>query len=114
MKLIASGVAFSAATKRSPSFSRCALSTRITIRPLRTSGRTRSMMNSLVRCALMRLPGSSGVRPAHDEPQELGAGLFAVELAGEGRSGGDRMLLLDAAHLHAQVLRLDDDRDAER
>src|SRR5688572_17292679 len=115
MKLIASGVAFSAATKRSPSFSRSALSTRITIRPLRTSGSIRSTVNSLVRCALMRYsPAVLGVRPARDEPQELGAGLLAVEFAGERRGRRDRVLLLYAAHLHAQVLRLHHHRHAER
>ena len=41
MKLMASGVTFSAAITRSPSFSRSSSSTRMTIRPLRMSSRPR-------------------------------------------------------------------------
>src|SRR5687767_4194126 len=113
MKVIASALAFSAATKRSPSFSRSALSTRMTMRPLRTSGRTCSTRYSLVRGALMRGRVSRVRRVPRDEAHELGACFLAVELAGESGGGRDRMLLLDAAHDHAHVLRFDDHGYAE-
>src|SRR5688500_10265558 len=111
MKLIASGVAFSAATNRSPSFSRSALSTRMTILPLRTSGRIRSTANSLVLAELICI--ALRLRSARNQPHELGAGFFGVELAGKRRCSRDGMLLLDAAHDHAQVLRFNDDGNSD-
>src|SRR5687768_8426687 len=102
MNTMASGVAFSAATKRSPSFSRSSLSTRMTILPLRTSGRSASTLDSLVLRELMSTAASE-TRAAGDQPHEFGAGLLAVEFTGERRSRRDRVLLLNAAHHHAHM-----------
>ena len=68
MKLIASGVARSAATNRSPSFSRSSSSTRISMRPLRTSGRICSTIEfagafgPLIACGIVPL----NRRPDHE------------------------------------------------
>ena len=48
MKLMASGVTFSAASTRSPSFSRSSSSTRITMRPARISSRARATRSKAV------------------------------------------------------------------
>ena len=49
-----------------------------------------------------------------NESEELFAGLGLVEGTAEVAGRGDAALLLHAAHLHAHVLCLDDDHDAER
>src|SRR3954468_14855376 len=104
MKFIASGVALSAGTKRSPSFSRSLLSTSITILPFRTSGRICSIRYSLVRGAFIAL-SISAVGGTRYEPHELGSRLVGVELACKGRRGRDRVLLLNPAHHHTEMLR---------
>src|SRR5258706_6268794 len=115
MKLIASGVARSAATKRSPSFSRSSSSTRISMRPLRTSGNTCSTMDSLVWVILAyRGNPSRSVAALRDQADKLGARAVLLKFAGKRGRRRDRMLFLDAAHDHAQVLRFNHHRDAQR
>src|SRR6478735_4360639 len=112
MKLIASAVARSAATKRSPSFSRSSSSTRIIIRPLRTSGRTRSTMDSLVE--VIFVTGRPSIAALGNQTHELGARPVLLKFARECGCSCDRMLLLNAAHDHAHVLRLEHHCHAQR
>src|SRR6187402_3164356 len=82
MKLIASGVTCSAATTRSPSFSRSSSSTRITIRPAAssaTSSGTGAM--AMANCRWRGRLGARGADAARGLGARDGAGQHALDVA---------------------------------
>ena len=75
MKLMASGVTFSAAMQRSPSFSRSSSSTRITIRPARIS----SIASAMVESAGSRVRLGVGAEAAGPLDRRAGVGMMGFE-----------------------------------
>src|ERR687885_309989 len=76
MKLTASGVTFSAAMTRSPSFSRSASSTTTTMPPLAMTARASATGAKGVRSATVahlrdRSPVDSGQRPGNEQPFDV-------------------------------------------